>query len=451
MNGTILCYGQTGAGKTYTMTGVPNSYTHRGLIPRAIGEIFQEISNHPEKRVSVKISYIEIYNELMFDLLSEADVAQQSGELLIREDSGGRVVVKGLNHMLVHSEQEALQVFFAGNSARKVAEHTLNAASSRSHAIFTLHLESRDRAESNERVEYSKMHLVDLAGSERVKKTRSEGMTLKEASYINKSLTFLEQVVIALTERNREHIPYRQAKLTHYLKDSLGGNSDTKMIANIWPEGNHVEETASTMHFCRRMMKVTNDPQINYDLDPKLLLRKYEQEINDLKLELKMHDTLKGRGTVDYDPSPDEVAHMDKKIKQYLSGDPDVDAKTLCSDATTIRHHKLMFEMFKEQYEKREQELRERQAMRPDDVDGGGDGFAGDAEDLGAEDQGGVGVEEAGADAGFSLGFAGENNRPPEGDDDGMEETHSPKDAGEPVAAAPKAEKQDLFVTFKET
>merc|ERR1719460_1225058 len=96
-------------------------------------------------------------------------------------------------------------------------------------------------------------------------------MTLKEASYINKSLTFLEQVVIALTERNREHIPYRQAKLTHYLKDSLGGNSDTLMIANIWPDGRHVEETASTMHFCRRMMKVTNDPQINYDLDPKLI------------------------------------------------------------------------------------------------------------------------------------------------------------------------------------
>jgi len=198
-------------------------------------------------------------------------------------------------------------------------------------------------------------------------------------------------------------------------------------------------------------MKVTNDPQINYDLDPKLLLRKYEQEINDLKLELKMHDTLKGRGTVDYDPSPDEVSHMDKKIKQYLSGDPEVDAKTLCSDATTIRHHKLMFEMFKEAYEKREQELRERQAMRgTDDVDGGVDG-GGAVDDFGADDPGGVGVEEAGGDAGFSLGQAGENNRPPEGDDEGMEETHSPKEAGETVAMAPKAEKQDLFVTFKET
>merc|ERR1719337_130630 len=131
-----------------------------------------------------------------------------------------------------------------------------------------------------------------------------------------------------------------------------------------------------------------------------LLIRKYEQDINALKLELKMHDTLKGRGTVDYDPSPDEVAHMDKKIKMYLSGDPDVDAKTLCSDATTIRHHKLMFEMFKEQYEKRSQELLERggRAGGPDDGDGGDGGFPA-AEDLAADEPGGVGVEEAGGDA----------------------------------------------------
>jgi kinesin family protein 6/9 len=186
-------------------------------------------------------------------------------------------------------------------------------------------------------------------------------------------------------------------------------------------------------------------------LDPKLLLRKYEAEINDLKLELKMHDTLKGRGTVDYDPSPDEIAHMDKKIKQYLTGDPDVDAKTLCSDATTIRHHKLMFEMFKEQYEKREQEIRERQAMRTDGgAEGGMDGGAA-AEDLAPDEPGGVGDEMAGADAGFSLGFAGENNRPPEGDDEGMEETHSPKEAAETGMMPPKVEKQEMFVTFKET
>merc|ERR1719324_1816754 len=425
MNGTVLCYGQTGAGKTYTMTGVPNSYTHRGLIPRAIGEIFQEINNRPEKRVSVKISYIEIYNELMFDLLSEADVAQQSGELLIREDSGGRVVVKGLNHMLVHDEQEALQVFFAGNSARKVAEHTLNAASSRSHAVFTLHIESRSRMESSERVEYSKMNLVDLAGSERVKKTRSEGTTLKEASYINKSLTFLEQVVIALTERNREHIPYRQAKLTHYLKDSLGGNSDTKMIANIWPEGSHVEETYSSLKFCRRMMKVTNTVDVNLEMDPKLLLKKYEQDINALKLELKMHDTLKGRGTVDYDPSDSDKAQMEQMIKKYLSGDADV--TSLCSEAITITNNKLMFEMLKQEYENREKQLREQIGRGGYGGGGGGGGDPmGEAEEAAEEAENAVGVAAAG-DAGISLGD-GMGKPPSDYGDAGMEETHSPRE-----------------------
>merc|ERR1719478_1842064 len=105
------------------MTGVPNSYTHRGLIPRCLGGIFQEVANHPEKAISVRLSYTEIYNELMFDLLAETGIGQQSGELLIRETDKGRVVVE--------DEQEALQVFFAGNSARVVAEHKLNRASSR--------------------------------------------------------------------------------------------------------------------------------------------------------------------------------------------------------------------------------------------------------------------------------------------------------------------------------
>lgn len=223
------------------------------------------------------------------------------------------------------------------------------------------------------------------------------------------------------------------------------------MIANIWPEGSHVEETASTMHFCRRMMKVTNNPEINYHLDPQLLLRKYETEINDLKLELKMHDTLKGRGTNDYDePSPDEMGQMEKMIKQYLTGDPEVKLQDLCSDATTIRHHKHMFQIFKDQYEKREAELRERQAMRPDDVEGGVDGGAA-GEDTGADDQG-VGVEEAGGEAGFSLGFAGENNRPPEDQEGAEGEGASPRDRDPDAgpAPAPRAEKSELFIAFKE-
>ena len=152
----------------------------------------------------------------------------------------------------------------------------------------------------------SKINLVDLAGSERTKKTGSEGKTLIEAQFINKSLSFLEQLVIALSEKKREHIPYRQNKLTYLLKDSIGGNSKTYMIANIWPELTHLEETISTLKFASRMMKVSNEVSVEMNLDPSLLIKKYEKEIKELKQELAMHDTLINRGRVTYEPYTSE-------------------------------------------------------------------------------------------------------------------------------------------------
>lgn len=130
---------------------------------------------------------------------------------------------------------------------------------------------------------YSKLNLVDLAGSERTKKTGSSGIILKEATFINKSLSYLEQVVIALCESKRDHIPYRQSKLTNMLRDSLGGNCKTLMIANIWPEGSHLEETISTLKFASRMMRVLNEAIVNVQLDPHLQIKRYEKEIRDLK------------------------------------------------------------------------------------------------------------------------------------------------------------------------
>jgi kinesin family protein 6/9 len=141
-----------------------------------------------------------------------------------------------------------------------------------------------------------------LAGSERTKKTGSEGITLKEASFINKSLSFLEQVVMALCDRKREHVPYRQSKMTSMLRDSIGGNCKTLMIANVWPEPCHIEETISTLKFATRMMRVSNEAIINVQLDKSLLIKKYEKEIRDLKQELAMHDTLANRGRINYDP-----------------------------------------------------------------------------------------------------------------------------------------------------
>jgi kinesin family member 6/9 len=197
-NGTIMCYGQTGAGKTFTMNGSMANFKYRGLTPRTLSVIFQEIDSRFDQQVTIRVSYIEIYNELMFDLLSPIPTHEQSGNISIVEDASGNVKVKGLSLHVCNNEEEALNYLFEGETNRTISEHELNKSSSRSHCIFTLHVESKSRVESTEKVHVSKLNLVDLAGSERTKKTGSSGITLKEAAFINKSLSFLEQVVVAV-------------------------------------------------------------------------------------------------------------------------------------------------------------------------------------------------------------------------------------------------------------
>ncbi|PFH33091.1 kinesin motor domain-containing protein [Besnoitia besnoiti] len=321
-NGTVMVYGQTGAGKTFTMSGGLRSFELRGIIPRAISAIYEEASNRPETAYTIRISYAEIYGECMYDLLSLLSIGKQSGnELQIQEDAKGGLFVRGLTVRLAATEEEALNHFFEGDMNRAVAGHTLNTQSSRSHCIFSIYVEGKSRVESNDRIVTSKLHLVDLAGCERVKKTKSDGILLRESSYINKSLSFLEMVVVALGERGRDHIPYRSSKLTHLLKDSLGGNCRTCMITNIWPELQHMEETISTLRFSTRMMRVSNRAIINVQIDPLSLLRKYEREIRSLKQELQMQNNICGRTQVAYEAfSPDEKEEMKKTAQAFFEG-----------------------------------------------------------------------------------------------------------------------------------
>jgi kinesin family protein 6/9 len=237
--GTILAYGQTGAGKTFTMTGATQNYKYRGITPRALAQIFREIQDKPETAVVVRVSYLEIYNEALFDLLPAVDGAHE--DLQVMDDAKGQVSIKGLNKLVVQSEEEALHALFNGDTNRQIGSHQMNLNSSRSHTIFTVHLEMRSRVDSSEKVISSKLNLVDLAGSERIKKTGSSGLVLKEAQYINKSLSFLEQVVMALSDKNRDHVPFRQSKLTNVLRDSLGGNCKTRLVANVWVEREELE------------------------------------------------------------------------------------------------------------------------------------------------------------------------------------------------------------------
>jgi kinesin family protein 6/9 len=402
-NGTIMAYGQTGAGKTHTMTGGHVGFQDRGVVPRCISKIYAEAAARPENNITIRLSYCEIYNELMFDLLTDIGVADQSGDLTIVEDSRGNIQVRGLSTPVAGTEEEALHTFFQGDTNRHVAEHALNKGSTRSHCIFTIHVESRSRVESSEKVIFSKLHLVDLAGSERVKKTGSDGVVLKEATFINKSLTFLEQVVVALGNRARDHVPYRQSKLTHMLKDSVGGNCKTTMIANIWPEANKIEETASTLRFATRMMRVSNEATVNVHLDPALLIRKYERQIKDLKQELAMHDTLAGRSRVQYEEyTPDEQDVLESKVKMYLNGEiQEIEVASL----------RMVYEAFGI-FRKLHQNLSTELSKRPDRAEMIAEEVAESGGDVAASEQQGdaVGMVEEGK--GISVGVAPSHSRP---------------------------------------
>eukprot|EP00002_Diphylleia_rotans_P005576 TRINITY_DN1474_c0_g1_i4.p1 TRINITY_DN1474_c0_g1~~TRINITY_DN1474_c0_g1_i4.p1 ORF type:complete len:689 (-),score=135.14 TRINITY_DN1474_c0_g1_i4:497-2563(-) len=342
-NGTILAYGQTGAGKTFTMVGGTENYKYRGVIPRAIAQIFADVQNRPESAFTIRISFLEIYNETLVDLLAGLPSSDQTEQqLLIAEDSKGMVVVKGLKQVVATSEEEALNLFFEGETNRAIAQHSLNKSSTRSHCIFTVHVENRSRVESNEKIIVSKLNLVDLAGSERLKKTNSEGVILKEAMYINKSLTFLEQVIVALSDKKRDHVPFRQSKLTNVLKDSLGGNCKTYMIANIWAEGQHLDETISTLKFASRMMRISTDASINVEHDPVMLVKKYEREIKELKQELAMHDTLANRSHVSYEPYSEEQRYeLNRQVRQYVHGELDE------LEVVNLRHIREIFMQFR--------------------------------------------------------------------------------------------------------
>ena len=284
-NATIFAYGQTGAGKTFTMIGNTADFDQRGVTPRALNHLFREIDARSDTDFMVTASYLEIYNERIFDLLDDVTNENQTQDYQIIEEKNGATTVKGLTRVPVNSEEDCLNLLFKGEIGRTTATHLLNKRSNRSHCVFTLHLEQRSKLGGSENIKTSKLNLVDLAGSERLKKTGADTdpATKRESMYINKSLSYLEQVVVALTTKSRSHIPYRQTKLTNILKDSLGGNCQTLMIACVWVEPTHLEETISTLQLAQRMMKVRNQTQVNQHQDPTLLLKKYERVIKELR------------------------------------------------------------------------------------------------------------------------------------------------------------------------
>ncbi|XP_072235166.1 kinesin-like protein KIF9 [Leuresthes tenuis] len=322
-NGTVMCFGQTGAGKTYTMTGSTEFYKQRGIIPRALQEVFEEVGKRTEHAFLVHLSYVEIYNETLMDLLSSLQGPPRlcPQGMAVMEEPGGGVFIRGLSLHPVHSEEEALNLLFEGEMNRIIGSHALNRKSSRSHCILTIHIESRLRSFSDAKYVTSKLNLVDLAGSERLRKTGSEGQMMKEAMYINKSLSFLEQAILALADHRRDHIPFRQTKLTHALKDSLGGNCRTVLVANIYCEAAQIDETLSTLRFASRMKCVQTNPTVNEHVDPAVQITTLQREVQMLRDELSVYNTLVKQPNVTYEPlSEAQRAEIQNQVQSYLDG-----------------------------------------------------------------------------------------------------------------------------------
>ncbi|XP_028397829.1 kinesin-like protein KIF3A [Dendronephthya gigantea] len=282
-NGTIFAYGQTGTGKTFTMEGVRSAPELRGITPNSFAHIFGHISKMAgDVRFLVRVSYLEIYNESVRDLLGK----DQNAQLEVKERPDIGVYVKDLSAYVVNNADDMDKTMTLGNKNRSVGATNMNEHSSRSHAIFTITIERSEKGiDGQQHVRMGKLHMVDLAGSERQSKTGATGQRLKEATKINLSLATLGNVISALVDGKSTHIPYRNSKLTRLLQDSLGGNSKTVMIANIGPAGYNFDETISTLRYANRAKNIKNKATINED--PKdALLREFQNEIEKLKKQL---------------------------------------------------------------------------------------------------------------------------------------------------------------------
>ncbi|CAL1261885.1 unnamed protein product [Larinioides sclopetarius] len=293
-NCTVFAYGQTGTGKTYTMEGERSNAScsweddpGAGIIPRSLHQLFEELNKEENVEFSVRVSFLELYNEELFDLLSSTDFSR----LRLYEDSNrkGSVIIQGLEEILVNNKDEVYTILEKGTARRQTAATMLNASSSRSHTVFsvTVHIKE-NTVEGEELLKTGKLNLVDLAGSENVGRSGAIDKRAREAGKIcniNQSLLTLGRVITALIEK-QPHIPYRESKLTRLLQDSLGGHTKTSIIATISPALCNFDETISTLDYATKAKSITIRPEVNQKMTKRALIREYTEEIERLRRDL---------------------------------------------------------------------------------------------------------------------------------------------------------------------
>ncbi|KAJ7235473.1 P-loop containing nucleoside triphosphate hydrolase protein [Mycena haematopus] len=309
-NCTLFAYGQTGTGKTYTMQGdltptpLGNPSANAGMIPRALFRLFHHLESSASD-YSVKISFVELYNEELRDLLA-TDLSAPSGStqpmgmgkdtsapkapegLKIFDDASKHgVFIQGLEEIAVKDSADALALLTKGSERRQIAATKFNDHSSRSHSVFsiTVHVKEAGHVSGDDLLKIGKLNLVDLAGSENIGRSGAENKRAREAGMINQSLLTLGRVINALVDK-AQHVPYRESKLTRLLQDSLGGRTKTCIIATVSPARSNMEETLSTLDYAMRAKSIRNKPELNQRMTRNSLLKEYVAEIERLKADV---------------------------------------------------------------------------------------------------------------------------------------------------------------------
>ncbi|ETV74982.1 hypothetical protein H257_10587 [Aphanomyces astaci] len=307
-NGTIFAYGQTGSGKTHTMMGTGDDH---GIIPKMNEDLFRrvEAQSSDTTKFLITVSFLEIYNEVIKDLLNPSDKV-----LKIREHPDMGIYVEHLAELVVRDPADVTRLLDEGNKVRQVAATQMNERSSRSHSCFTIKIASKRvetlQAMTRQTMMNAKINLVDLAGSERAAKTGATGDRLKEGAAINKSLSALGNVINMLADRSKKgHVPYRDSKLTRLLQESLGGNSLTVMIAAVSPADYNFDESLGTLQYANRAKSIKNATRKNEDVNEKMI-RELREEIERLR-QMVQGGTLHQAHS---QPNPEALRDMDEMI-----------------------------------------------------------------------------------------------------------------------------------------